>query len=120
MHDQPLDQHNLSPNEIEHNEIEHMDRRILRALETIPEPDIPAGFAARVASQLPARRPESLTPTHYGHNATRIAIVLTFVTMLALALRDGGRPSFSLLESFLLTQFIILVIWLSVWRRSLR
>jgi ABC-type transport system involved in cytochrome c biogenesis permease subunit len=115
MHDHPLNRQNLSP-----DEMEHLEQRLIRALETVPEPHIPSGFAAQVASQLPAKRPESLTPTHYGQSAMWIGVVLTLATMLALALQANGRPTFGPAESFLLTLFVVLVLWLSVWRHSLR
>jgi ABC-type transport system involved in cytochrome c biogenesis permease subunit len=115
MHDQPLNQQNLSP-----DEMEHLEQRLTRALETVPEPHIPADFAARVARRLPAKRPVSLTPTHYGQRAMWVGVVLTLAAMLALALRATGQPIFGLTESFLLTLFVVLVVWLSVWRHSLR
>ncbi|MGD0445498.1 MAG: hypothetical protein ABSA39_16295 [Edaphobacter sp.] len=112
MHDQPLNQQNPSRDE--------MEQRLTRALETAPEFHIPADFAARIASRLPAKRPVSLTPTHYGQSAMWIGVVLTLATMLALALHATGRPTFGLAQSFLLTLFVVLVLWLSVWRHSLR
>jgi ABC-type transport system involved in cytochrome c biogenesis permease subunit len=115
MHDHPLNQQNLSP-----DEMEHLEQRLIRALETVPEPHISSDFAARVASRLPAERPVSLTPTHYGQKAMLIGILATLATLLALALHATGRPSFGLVESFLFTQFVVLVVWLSVWRHSLR
>jgi hypothetical protein len=120
MHDEPLNPENLSPAAMEQAAIEQLDQRLIRALETVPKPHIPADFAARVASQLPARRPVSLTPTHYGYTAMLIGIVATFVALLAFALHTTGRAAFGLPESFLLTQFIVLAVWLSVWRHSLR
>jgi hypothetical protein len=99
---------------------EHLDQRIVRALETAPQPRIPANFAARVASQLPARRPASLTPTHYGQNAMLIGTVVTLVALLVLALHSTGHATFGLLESLLSAQFIALAVWLSVWRHSSR
>jgi hypothetical protein len=115
MHDESLNQDNLSP-----AAMEQLDQRLIRALETVPEPHIPADFAARVASQLPARRPVSLTPTHYGYTAMLIGLVLTLAALLAVALHTTGRATFGLPESFLLTQFIVLAVWFSVWRHSLR
>jgi hypothetical protein len=115
MHDEPLNQDNLSP-----AAMVEVDQRLIRALETVPEPHIPADFAARVASQLPARRPVSLTPTHYGYTAMLIGLVATFVALLAFALHTTGRATFGLPESFLLIQFIALAVWFSVWRHSLR
>ncbi len=114
-HDQPLDQQALSP-----DEMEHLEQRLTRALETVPDPHIPVDFAARVASRLPARRPVSLTPTHYGQSAMWIGVILTLASLLALALRASAQPYFGLAESFLLTLFVVLVVWLSVWRHSLR
>jgi hypothetical protein len=84
MHDNPLDQENLSQAALEH-EVELLDQRIVRALETVPDLHMPADFAVRVASLLPARRPVSLTPTHYGQNAMLIGMVVTLAALLALA-----------------------------------
>jgi hypothetical protein len=120
MHDEPVNPENLSPAAIEQSAVEQLDQRLIRALETVPEPHIPADFAARVASQLPVRRPVSLTPTRYGYTAMLIGLVATFVALLAFALHTTGRAAFGLPESFLLTQFIVLAVWLSVWRHSLR
>ena len=115
MHDEPVSQNELSP-----TATELFDQRIVRVLETVPDPLVPADFAPRVASQLPARRPVSLTPTHYGDHAMLLGIVATLAAMVVLALHTTGRASFGLPESLLLTQFIILAIWLSVRRHSMR
>jgi hypothetical protein len=115
MHDEPLTHDNLSQ-----SASEHLDQRIVRALETAPEPQIPADFATRVASRLPARRPVSLTPTHYGQNALLIGTVVTLAALLVLALHSTGHAVFGLLESILSAQFIALAVWLSVWRHSSR
>jgi len=118
MHNEPLDQpaqHDPSP-----AAIEYLDQRIIRALETAPGSRIPADFAARVAGRLPARRPVSLTPTHYGRNVMLVSLVVTLLALLALGLRATGHASFVLLESLLCVQFIALAMWFSVWRHSLR
>jgi formate/nitrite transporter FocA (FNT family) len=115
MHDEPLNRDNLSQ-----SATEHLDQRIVRALETAPEIHIPADFAARVASQLPARRPVSLTPTYYGQNAMMAGMVVTLAALLILAVNSAGHTTFGLLESLLSAQFIALAVWLSVWRQSLR
>jgi len=88
MHDEPLNPDNLSP-----SAIDHLDQRIVRALETAPRPQIPADFSVRVASRLPARRPVSLTPPHYGQNATLIGIVVTLAALVVLALHSTGLHS---------------------------
>jgi hypothetical protein len=119
MHDSQLEQDNQSQ-----TEIEHIDQRIVHALEASPQPYIPANVAARVASQLPARRPESLTPTHYGRWAMQIATILTLAALLALAVHASdhatGHATFGLVESLLFAQFIALAVCLSVWRHGLR
>jgi hypothetical protein len=119
MHNQPLDPDNLSQSAID-DAIEHLDQRIVRALETAPQPQIPADFAARVASRLPVRRPVSLTPTHYGQNATLAGMLVTLVALLVLALHSPGHAAFGLLESVLSAQFLALAVWFSVWRHRLR
>jgi hypothetical protein len=119
----PLNPENLSQSasELEMQQLEILDQRITRALETIPEPHIPADFASRVASQLPPRRrPDSLTPTHYGQKAVLLSMLVTLAALIALAVRTSGHASFGLLESLLFAQFIGLIIWLSIGRHSLR
>jgi hypothetical protein len=115
MHDEPLNRDNLSQ-----SAMEQLDQRIVVALESAPELQIPADFADRVASKLPARRPVSLTPTHYGQNATLAGTVVTLAALLVLALHSAGHTTFGLLESLLFAQFIALAVWLSVWRHSSR
>jgi hypothetical protein len=120
MHDEPVNQDNVSPAAME-AAFEQLDQRLIRALETVPEPEIPADFAARVASQLPVRRPVSLTPTHFGYTAMLLGMVATLAAMVVFALHTTtGRTAFGLPESLLLTQFIVFVIWLSIRRHSLR
>jgi hypothetical protein len=98
---------------------DELDLRILRTLETAPSIEIPADFAARVASRLPARRrPVSLTPTHYGQNAVFLGMILTLVVLIALTLHNGRHAAFGLAESLLLTQFVVLTVWVSVRRYS--
>lgn len=115
MHDEQLDQIPTAD-----DQDEHLDQRLTRALETVPQPSIPADFAARVTGRLPARRPVSLTPTHYGQNAMLIGILITLAALLVLARYTTGHASFGLLESLLLAQFVALAVWFSVWRQSLR
>jgi hypothetical protein len=121
MHDEPLN--DLSPNANEQADLDmdhDLDQRLVRALETVPDPQIPADFAARVARQLPARRPVSVTATHYGQNAMLLGILATLAVLLVLALHTAGHASFGLLEWFLFAEFIALTVWFSVWRYGLR
>jgi hypothetical protein len=99
--------------------IDELDHRILRALEAAPELHITADFAAHVTSKLPARRPVSLTPTHYGRNAVLIGMIITLVALLVLTLHNGAHAAFGLPESLLLAQFVALTVWLSIRRQSL-
>ena len=110
----------LNPDNLSQSAIDQLDQRIVRALETAPQPQIPADFAARIASRLPARRPVSLTPTYYGKSAMLIGTLVTLAALLALALHPTGNTTFGFLESFLFAQFIALAVWLTVWRYGLR
>jgi hypothetical protein len=118
MHES-LNPEDLSQSALEHA-TEHLDQRIVRALETAPRPQIPANFAARVASRLPARPPVTLTPTRYGQNAMLIGAVVTLIALLILALASTGHAAFGLLESLLFAEFLALALWLTVWRYGLR
>jgi hypothetical protein len=119
MHDKPLNPEDLSQSASQ-IDTENLDQRIVRALETVPQPRIPADFAARVANQLPASRPVSLTPTHYGRYAMLIGTVVSLAALVILALHSTGPATFGLLESLLFAQFIALAVWLTVWRYGLR
>jgi hypothetical protein len=115
MHDQPLNQQELSP-----EATEYLDQQIVRALETQPQVVVPADFAWRVVSRLPAKRPVSVTSTYYGQGAMLIGILLTLAALLALSLHPTGPARFGLVESMLFAQFIGLVVWFSVLRQSTR
>jgi uncharacterized membrane protein len=118
MHDKTLNPEGLSQSASQ-IDMERLDQRIVRVLEAAPQLRIPADFAARVANQLPASRPVSLTPTHYGRYAMLIGTVVTLAALVILALHST-RPTFGLLESLLFAQFIALAVWLTVWRYGLR
>jgi hypothetical protein len=120
MHDEQLDHDNSAAIEHSVHHADLMDQRLTDALETLPRISIPAGFAARVASQLPAERPVSLTPTYYGQTAMWIGIFVTLAALLFLARYTIGHASFDLLESLLLAQFVVLAVWFSIRRHSLR
>jgi hypothetical protein len=107
-------------NQISSNgQIDELDHRILRALEAAPELQIPDDFAARVSRKLPAKRPVSLKPTHYGRNAMLIGMVITLAALLFLTMHNGAHAAFGLSQSLLLGQFIALTVWLSVRSQSL-
>jgi hypothetical protein len=110
MHDEPVDQHLPS-------KADELDERILHALEAAPELRIPADFASRVANRLPAKRPVSLTPTHYGYSLIVASIAILFSAVLVLAIRTSDRTTLGLtLQMLLFAQFIALTVWLSIRR----
>lgn len=119
MREDRLDREEPSPNEIAADNA--LERRLIRALETAPEPRIPDGFAARIASQLPAARPGSLTQTRYGHNAIRISMIILLIVLVALASRATGNTALGIaLQWTLCAQFAGLAIWLGTQRTGLR
>jgi hypothetical protein len=115
MHNKPVNQ--SDPAQAAINEL---DERLIRALETAPTLQIPADFAARVATQLPAQRPISLPSTHYGLYATIAGMVVIFIALLALSGRVTDHSVFGLtLQWTLCAQFIAIAVWLSVRRHDL-
>jgi hypothetical protein len=90
-----------------------LDRRIIRALENAPRPEIPAGFAARVAAQLPPSPTVVLTPGRYGHLAAVACLVVLVTLMLAFAHRVTGTSLYWFsIESIFCAQFALLSVWL--------
>ena len=117
MYDEPVNQQH--PPKLEMNPQAELDHRVIRALEASPQPHIPDDFAARVASRVPASRPQSVTPTRYGHNAILISIALLFAALFVLAPHEVNRSVVGLtIECLLCAQFIGLTIWLSVRYRA--
>ena len=88
----------LNPEEAFQKEL---DARLVRALEARPETAIPTSFAARVASQMPARRPVLLRPTHYGQRAMVLCLVVLAVVVLGLALHNIGHTTMGLTMEWL-------------------
>jgi hypothetical protein len=91
----------------------NLDARILRALEHLPEVQIPANFAARVAANAPAAKTRiTLRPTHYGRNAMIAAMLVLFAVLLAFAPRSvGGSPLWLALNWIFCAQFLALGVW---------
>ena len=98
-----------------------IEQRLIRALENRPTVRIPADFAARVASQLPERRPIALTPTHYGRKAMVICMVVLGVALLAAFALHGMAvpPAVQVTGWILYAQFLALVVWFGM-RGALR
>jgi hypothetical protein len=90
-----------------------LETRILLALETAPELEIPADFAARVARQLPSRPAVVLTPKRNGQRAAVASLVVLLGLMLAFAHRATGASLYWFsLESIFCAQFALLAVWL--------
>jgi hypothetical protein len=90
-----------------------LDRRIILALESAPRPEIPAGFAAMVASQAPPRPAVVLTQGRWGQRAAMACLWILLGLMLAFAHRMAGSSVYwSLIQSIFCAQFILLAFWL--------
>ena len=98
-----------------------LDQRLTRALEARPVVDIPADFAARVARQLPERKPIVLTPTHYGRKAMVVCMVVLGVALLVgFVMRGVAVPAMVQVVGWILyAQFLGLVVWFGM-RGALR
>ncbi|WP_213805049.1 hypothetical protein [Granulicella sp. dw_53] len=102
---------------------EEFERRVVRALERQPAVRIPAGFAARVASQAPVRiaATAAVRRTRYGFGMVWVGMVLLLVAMLGLAPRAGaGSAVWVGLEWVLCGQFILLAMWSGMRRDWMR
>jgi hypothetical protein len=95
-----------------------LDRKIALALEAAPRFEIPAGFAARVARQLPPRPALVLTSARYGYRAAVGCVLALFALMLVFAHRaTGNSVLWTSIEWALCLQFALLTVWL-VARRA--
>jgi hypothetical protein len=87
---------------------------IILALETAPQPEIPADFAAKVARLLPPRGAVVLTPGRYGRRAAAACLMALPVLMLAFAHRATGTSLYWLsIESILSAESALLAVWLA-------
>jgi hypothetical protein len=119
MRDEWINERNTPDADAEANR--EMELRLIRALETKPAVIIPADFAARVTSQLPERKPISLTPTHYGRKAMIVCMVALGIALLvAFALHGiAVSPIVQVIGWILYAQFLALVVWFGM-RGALR
>ena len=104
-------------------QMRELDARIVAALERRPGVQVPEGFAARVAAQLPARRVSAyrqvrLKATRYGVSAAAACLIVLAVAMLGLAPAQIDGPFWKAMEWTLCAQFCLLAAWLGVWRRG--
>jgi hypothetical protein len=95
-----------------------LEVRVLRALEAKPVVSVPAEFAARVVSRVPARRVAVLTPARYGMIAMRVAMAVLVVTLVAVSVRSGHPSPIGLAVQWILcVQLVALALWRSgTWK----
>ena len=102
--------------------LQALDAKIVQALETQPEVTIPAGFAARVASQVPAHRPAArpavlLHRTHYGQWAMAASLVALAIALAALVANHFGQTAVGMtMEWIIYAQFLVLAAWFGLRR----
>jgi hypothetical protein len=90
-----------------------LEKRIVLALETAPQTEIPADFAARFARRLPPRPEIVLTPNRNGQRAAVACLVVLLGLMLAFAHQATGTSLYWFsLESIFCAQFALLTVWL--------
>ena len=92
---------------------EAVDRRVARALGRMPLVNIPEGFAARVAGQVPASGPVSVAPARYGLIAMRGGMAVLLLALAAMATSSTGWTAIGVtVEWMLCAQLVALAIWL--------
>jgi hypothetical protein len=103
-----------------------LDLALTRALEARPQLQIADDFALRVARKLPARRPAprlSLTTVpRTGRRVSFAALGVLFLAMILLAplARGTGHQPFEILEWILVTEFVLITVWMSLRPNPLR
>ncbi len=117
-------EHSINPTDSESQlltaqlrEAQILESRITLALETAPKPEIPSDFAARVAGQVPALTPVTLTPRGYGRNAAMICMGVLLALIFAFAHRAGASPLWTSMEWIFCVQFALVAVWLAVRQR---
>lgn len=91
-----------------------LDANIARALETAPAVEIPAGFAARVAAQVPPLETVALTPRHYGRNAAIVSMGVLLALIAVFAQRSmGSSLLWTSIEWIFCVQLALVAFWLT-------
>ena len=100
------------------SDVDSMEERLTRALERKPAVDVPAGFAARVAAQVPVRRAVAVPTARYGLLAARIGMGVLLLALVVVAIHFPGRTMFGVaLEWILCAELAGLAIWLGgMWK----
>jgi hypothetical protein len=93
---------------------QRLDAKIARALETAPEVEIPASFAARVAAQVPPLETVALTPRHYGRNAAIVSVGVLLALIVVFAQRSmGSSLLWTSIEWIFCVQLALVAFWLT-------
>ena len=87
-----------------------LELRLTRALENKPEAAVPAGFAARVASQVAPRRAVAVVPARFGLMAARIGMAVLFLALFVVAMRESGHLAVTM-EWVLCAELAGLAVW---------
>jgi len=95
------------------SDMDSMEERLTRALERKPAMDVPAGFAARVAGQVPVRRAVTVPVARYGLLMVRISVGVLLVALMVVAMHSAGHTMVRLaLEWILCAELAGLATWL--------
>lgn len=91
-----------------------LDTKIVRALEAAPEVEISAGFAAKVAAQVPPLEVVALTPRHYGRNAAIVSVGVLLALIVVFAQRSmGSSLLWTSIEWIFCVQLALVAFWLT-------
>jgi hypothetical protein len=91
-----------------------LDAKIAHALETAPAVEIPAGFAARIAAQVPPLETVALTPRHYGRNAAIVSVGVLLALIAVFAHRSmGSSLLWTSIEGVFCLQLALVAFWLT-------
>lgn len=111
-----------------------LDSALTRALEAPPQPAVPADFALRVLSRLPAetlrapgrlRLPQSISEPHIGRRTAFAAAALllaAFILVPLLTPHTAAAHQFAYLAvgAVFAAEFILITVWLSLRPDTLR
>jgi hypothetical protein len=99
-------------------ELRRLEARIALALESAPQPEIPAGFAARVAAQAPPIDPLTPAPSRYGRYTAMVCVAILLALIFLAARHSADSPVWISVESLLCLQLALIAIGLTA--RSVR
>jgi len=104
----------MSEMEINHDD-RMLDALIVQALEAQPQTAIPTDFAARIASQLPARRQAFPRQRNFGTMFSWIGVITLIVALFFLApSATHGSSTEEWMELFVCSQLLCLLVWMAL------